>query len=78
MAPAISTCGILARFATITRPSTFLPRPTTIGWWSASAVCDLSTSPRLTTSLSAFGISTPIADLPGIGEMIRTSALLTA
>ena len=42
------------------------------------ATCDLSTSPRLTTSLSALGISTPIADLPGIGEMIRTSALLTA
>ena len=78
VAPAISMCGILARFATMTRPSTSLPRPTTIGWWSDSATCDLSTSPRLTTSLSAFGISTPIADLPGIGEMIRTSALLTA
>ncbi len=29
-------------------------------------------------SLSVLGISTPIAALPGIGEMIRTSALLTA
>jgi hypothetical protein len=55
-----------------------LPRPTTIGWWSPSAIWDLSTSPRLTTSLSVFGISTPIADLPGIGEMIRTSADFTA
>ncbi len=78
VAPAIRMCGILARLATRTRPSTSLPRPTTIGWWSLTAVCDLSTSPRLTISLSAFGISTPIADLPGIGEMIRTSALLTA
>ena len=43
-----------------------------------SATWDLSTSPRLTTSLSVFGISTPIADLPGIGEMIRTSAVFTA
>ena len=78
VAPAIRMCGILARFATSTRPSTSLPRPTTIGWWSPIATCDLSTSPRLTISLSAFGISTPIADLPGIGETIRTSALLTA
>ena len=31
VAPAIRMCGILARFATITRPSTSLPRPTTIG-----------------------------------------------
>ena len=43
-----------------------------------TATGERSTSPRLTISLSAFGISTPIADLPGIGEMIRTSALLTA
>ena len=79
VAPAMSMCGILARLATIVRPSTSLPRPTTIGWWSASATWDRSTSPRLTTrSLSVLGISTPIADLPGIGEMIRTSADLTA
>jgi hypothetical protein len=78
VAPAISRCGILARLATSTRPSTSLPSPTTIGWWSPIATCDLSTSPRLTVSLSALGISTPIADLPGIGETIRTSALLTA
>ena len=78
VAPAISMCGILATFATTVRPSTSLPRPTTIGCWSPVATGDLSTSPRLTISLSEFGISTPIADLPGIGEMIRTSALLTA
>ena len=78
VAPAISMCGILARLATTVRPSTSLPRPTTIGWWSLTATGERSTSPRLTISLSAFGISTPIADLPGIGEMIRTSALFTA
>jgi len=32
----------------------------------------------MTISGSAFGISTPTALLPGIGLMIRTSALLTA
>jgi hypothetical protein len=35
-------------------------------------------SPRLTISLSVFGISTPIADLPGITGRMRTSADLTA
>jgi hypothetical protein len=37
-----------------------------------------STSPRLTSSRSVFGISTPTADLPGIGDRIRTSADFTA
>ena len=60
------------------RPSTSLPSPTTIGWWSLSATGDLSTSPRLTISRSLLGISMPIADLPGIGDKIRTSALFTA
>ena len=46
--------------------------------WSERAVLDRSTSPRETISLSALGISTPTADLPGIGLRIRTSALATA
>ena len=78
VAPAISMCGIFAMLATTCRPSTSLPRPTTIGWWSAAAAGDRSTSPRLTISRSVLGISTPIADLPGIGDRIRTSALFTA
>ena len=78
VAPAISMCGILARLATTVRPSTSLPRPTTIGWWSEVATGERSTSPRLTISRSVFGISTPMADLPGIGDRIRTSALFTA
>ena len=36
------------------------------------------TSPSATISRSAFGISIPTADLPGIGERIRTSLLATA
>ncbi len=37
-----------------------------------------STSPRLTFSRSVLGISTPTADLPGIGDRMRTSAEATA
>ena len=36
------------------------------------------TSPKATISRSAFGISIPTADFPGIGERIRTSLLATA
>ena len=78
VAPATSTCGIFARLARTVLPSTSLPSPTTIGWCSASADGERRMSPRLTISLSAFGISTPIADLPGITGRILTSALLTA
>ena len=35
-------------------------------------------SPSDTISASTLGISTPIADLPGIGDRMRTSALATA
>ena len=49
-----------------------------MGWWSLRARAERSTSPSETTSLSVLGISIPIADLPGIGDRIRTSALATA
>ncbi len=78
VAPATRMCGIFARLAQTKPPSTSLPRPTTIGWWSLVAVLLRRTSPRLTISRSVFGISMPIADLPGIGLRMRTSALATA
>ncbi len=78
VAPATSRWGIFARFATTKPPSTSLPIPTIIGWWSLRALCERSTSPSETISLSLLGISMPIADLPGIGERIRTSADATA
>ncbi len=78
VAPATSRCGIFARFATTKPPSTSLPRPHTIGWWSLRAAAERSTSPRETISLSTLGISIPIADLPGIGLRMRTSADATA
>ena len=79
VAPAMSMCGILARLATTHPALDVLAQADHHRVVVAAArSATRSTSPRLTTSLSAFGISTPIADLPGIGEMIRTSALLTA
>ena len=78
VAPATRTCGIFARLAQTKPPSTSLPRPTIIGWCCAAATRDRSTSPSETISLSRLGISIPIADLPGIGDRMRTSALATA
>jgi hypothetical protein len=49
-----------------------------MGCWSALACGERSTSPRVTISLSVLGISIPIAERPGIGDRIRTSALATA
>ena len=59
-------------------PSTSLPTPMTIGCSVRVATWLRSTSPRETVSRSVLGISMPIADLPGIGDRIRTSALATA
>src|SRR3990170_3060064 len=74
VAPATSKWGIFDRLATTKPPSTSLPRPHTIGWWSLRALPLRRTSPRETISLSRLGISMPIADLPGIGLRMRTSA----
>ena len=59
-------------------PSTSLPMPESIGFGSPTALSERSTSPKCTISRSSFGISMPMADLPGIGERIRTSELATA
>ena len=78
VAPATRRCGIRVRLATTKPPSTSLPRATIIGCWSRWAIGERSTSPSITISGSAFGISTPTALLPGIGLRMRTSALFTA
>ena len=78
VAPATNKCGILARFAQIKLPSTSLPSAITIGCVSFLATDERRTSPNATISRSVFGISIPTADLPGIGERIRTSPLATA
>jgi hypothetical protein len=55
-----------------------LPSATSSGWWSAVAARERSTSPIATFSRSALGTSTPTADFPGIGLMMRTSGDFTA
>ena len=50
----------------------------TIGCTSFPATGERKTSPKTTISRSVLGISIPTADLPGIGERIRTSPLATA
>ena len=78
VAPATNRCGIFAKFAHTKLPSTSLPSATNIGCKSCPATLERKTSPNATISRSAFGISIPTADLPGIGERIRTSPLATA
>ena len=78
VAPAISTCGISARFTRTARPWTSFPRPTNNDLVTSRAAFEDSTSPSITKSLTLFGTSTPMADLPGIGAMIRTSGVARA
>ena len=78
VAPATSRCGILARLAITKPPSTSLPSPIVSGCAVLVAAPERSTSPSETISRSRFGISMPIALLPGIGERICTSLEATA
>ena len=78
VAPATKRCGIFATLAMTNPPSTSLPRPTTNGLWSLRAFEERSTSPKETISLSRLGISMPMADLPGMGDRMRTSGDATA
>jgi len=55
-----------------------LPTPIVIGWVLLAAAGERRMSPSETISRSLFGISTPIALLPGMGERMRTSLLATA
>ena len=78
VAPAISRCGISARFTRTERPCTSLPRATNRDLVSSRASREDRTSPSITKSRTLFGTSTPIADFPGIGAMIRTSGVARA
>ena len=78
VAPAMSTCGIVARFTICARPWTSLPRPTVSGCVASLAAFERSRSPSITKSRCLFGTSMPIADFPGIGAMIRTSGVASA
>ena len=78
VAPAISRCGMSARFTIRARPWTSLPSATSSGWVACFAAGERRTSPTITKSRCVFGTSIPIADLPGIGAWIRTSGEASA
>ena len=73
VAPAMSTCGSVARSIITERPSMSRPRPTARVGCDACASGAERTSPRVTSSRCLFGTSTPIALRPGIGARMRTS-----
>ncbi len=76
--PAIRTWGKVARLARVGRPAMSRPRATVRGLFSLWASALHSTSPTRTVWRLAFGTSTPMADLPGIGAWIRTSGAAMA
>ena len=78
VAPAISTCGIVARFTICERPWMSLPRATVSGWVAERAFSERRMSPSITKSRCLFGTSMPIAERPGIGAWIRTSGVASA
>ncbi len=78
VAPAINRWGISARFTSTERPCTSFPSATCSGLVESRAAFEPRTSPSITKSRTLFGTSTPIADLPGIGAMMRTSGVASA
>ncbi len=78
VAPAMRMCGILPRFTICARPCTSFPRATESGWRSSLATFERRMSPSITKSRTLLGTSTPIADFPGIGAMMRTSGVASA
>ena len=63
---------------TLQFPDISNPKPTFNGWLSAAASLDERTSPRETSFLCLFGISIPMALLPGIGANSLTSGVARA
>ena len=76
--PAIKTCGSSDKFKNLGLPDISNPNPTFKGWLSADASLDERTSPRDTSFLCLFGISIPMALLPGIGANNLTSGVARA
>ena len=78
VAPAISTCGNVARLASTDFPAMSRPMPTSRGWTARFASSVARMSPSVTMGRSRFGTSTPIALRPGMGARMRTSWLAIA
>ena len=76
--PAIKTCGNSERFKSLGLPAISKPNPTLSGWVNLVASLEDNTSPSDTSFLCLFGISIPIALLPGIGASNLTSGVANA
>ena len=76
--PAIKTCGSSERFNSLGLPAISRPNPTFKGCDNLDASDDDNTSPSDTSFLCLFGISIPIALLPGIGASNLTSGVAKA
>ena len=74
VAPAISICGILARFAIVTFPEISRPSATDSLLLEFSNSGESIISRIVTISTCLFGTSMPTAALLGIGASIRTPA----
>ncbi len=78
VAPAIRMWGMPARLAMTAWPSMSRPMATSSGCVAALASALARMSPTVTSCLRMFGISMPIACLPGMGARIRTSGVAIA
>ena len=76
--PAINTWGSSDKLVNLAFPEISNPKATLSGWFSFLASFDVNTSPRETNFLCLFGISIPIALLPGIGANNLTSGVARA
>ena len=65
VAPAMSRCGIVARFISTAVPSMSRPTATSSGWLARLASGEARMSPRATSWRSLLGTSTPMAWRPG-------------
>ena len=76
--PAINTCGSSAKLSNLALPAISRPKPTFKGCFASVDSFDDNTSPKDTSFLWRFGISIPIALLPGIGASNLTSGVAKA
>ncbi len=74
VAPAIRMWGISARLAMTARPAMSRPMATSRGWRASWASAEHRMSPSATSWRCLLGTSTPIAERPGMGARMRTSA----
>ena len=74
VAPEIRMWGMSARFSMTGRPAMSRPSATSRGCVALRASSEASTSPRVTSWRMRLGTSMPMADFPGMGARIRTSA----